>query len=54
MRTRTVADVDEQLARSSRRCQGYTAAGDAPSAAVERHVQNRLLDERLTMTQAKP
>jgi len=49
MRRRTLRDVDRQLATSSARALRYGVRGDERSVAIERHVQNRLLDERLTL-----
>lgn len=49
MRRRTIFDVDQQLATSARRTAEYLARGDHGSVAIERHVQNRLLDERNAM-----
>lgn len=46
MKTRTVADVDLALRRSSLRTAAYRAKGDKRSVEIERNVQNRLLDER--------
>ena len=50
---RTVADIDLQLRRSVLRCLVYLERLDQVSAAIERHVQDRLLDERRNLTAVK-
>lgn len=51
MRRRTVDDIDLQLRRSVLRCQVYLERTDLSSAAIERRVQDRLLDERRELTE---
>ena len=42
---KTKDDIEWSLARSAKRRQEYDANGDARSAAIERHVSDRLLAE---------
>jgi len=50
VRRRTLADIDLQLRRSVLRCLVYLERLDVTSAAIERRVQDRLLDERREVT----